>query len=124
MTDKVANTLRQTTTVASLTNIIRARNVRCNINTLQMPCFRSFPKFQETAQAQSEELVHDLSLSFNIAHREITTGYSQCLWSSPPELSQYRTICDTYETLCVDIMNMQSIDKIFTKKKSRKFTRG
>lgn len=85
-----------------------------------MPYLSSFVNFEANAQPQSTEFVHDSIPLFKVALIGIESGYRQCFRTLPTDLSQYQTLCETYELLCVDILSGQSINEIFNDLKSGK----
>jgi hypothetical protein len=92
--------------------------VHYDIDLSKIPYLSSFVNFQANAQPQSTEFVHEPILLFDIALKGIESGYRQCFRSLPADLSQHRTLCDTYHFLHVDVLGGQSIHEIINDLKS------
>jgi hypothetical protein len=75
---------------------------------------------QGNTQPQSTECVHGPIPLFDVVLKGIESGYRQCFRSIPADLSQHHTLCETYESLGVDILGGQSINEIFNDLKSGK----
>ena len=86
--------------------------MRYDIDVSKIPYLSSFVNFQANAKPQSTELVHSPIPLFDVALKGMESGYRQCFRSLTPELSQYHTLCNTYELLCVNILGGQSINEI------------
>jgi hypothetical protein len=72
----------------------------------------SLVKLQKDAQPETTEFIHGPIPLFDIALRGIESGYRQCFRSLPVNLSEYRTLCETYKFLSVDVLNHMSLDAI------------
>jgi hypothetical protein len=94
--------------------------VHYDIDVSKIPYLSSFVNFGANAQPQSTDFVHNPISLFDVALKGIESGYRQCFRALPTDLSQYKTLCETYELLCVDILSGQSIDQIFNDLKSGK----
>jgi hypothetical protein len=92
--------------------------VRYDIDVSKIPYLSSFVNFRANAQPQSTEFVHGPIPLFNIALKGVESGYRQCFRSLPADLSQHRTLCDTYDFLRIDVLGGQSINEIFNDLKS------
>jgi hypothetical protein len=92
--------------------------VSYNIEVSKIPYLSSFVNFQTNAQAQNTEFVHGPIPLFDVALKGIESGYRQCFRSLPPDLSQHRILCDTYDFLRIDVLGGQSINEIFNDLKS------
>ena len=99
---------------------IRIGNVHYDIEISKIPYLSSFVNFQENAQSQSKEFVHDPIPLFDVALKGIESGYRQRFRSLPADISQYHALCDTYDFLCADVLGGQSANEIFSDLKSCK----
>ncbi|KAE9988949.1 hypothetical protein EG327_003162 [Venturia inaequalis] len=57
---------------------------------------------------------------FDVALKGVKLGYRHCFRSLPADLSQTRTLCETYEFLCVDILGGKPITAIIDDLKAGK----
>ena len=92
--------------------VIRIGDVRYNIDVSKIPYLSSFVNFRVNVQLQSTEFVYSSIPLFDVALKEIESGYRQCFRSLPVDLSQHHTLYNTYELLCVNILDGQSINEI------------
>jgi hypothetical protein len=99
---------------------IKIGDVEYNVEVSRIPYLASFTNFQVNAQPQGAEFVHGPIPLFDVALKGIESGYRQCFRSVSAELSQYHTLCETYQFLCVDVLSGQSINEIFPDLKSGK----
>ena len=93
-----------------------------DVEVSKIPYLSTFVNFQDNAQQQqpAAEYVHSPIPLFDVALKGIEAGYRQCFRSIPADISQYHTLCETYEFLGVDILGGQSINEIFNDLKSGK----
>lgn len=99
-------------TIPSAATAIKVGDVVYNLNVSKIPYFASFVKRQKTAQQETSGFVHDQIPLFDVALRGLESGYRQCFRSLPVDLSQYRTLCETYKFLNIDVLNHMSLDAI------------
>lgn len=57
---------------------------------------------------------------FDVALKGVKLGYSHCFRSLPADISQTRTLCETYEFLCVDVLGGKPITAIIDDLKAGK----
>ncbi|EEP79559.1 geranylgeranyl pyrophosphate synthetase [Uncinocarpus reesii 1704] len=105
---------------APLMTAIQVGDVRFNVELSRIPYLASFVKFRATTQPGITEFVHGPIPLFSEALKGIEGGYRQCFRCLPPDLSQHRTLCETYDFLGVDILNGQTIREIFNELRSCK----
>ncbi|KAL2837333.1 hypothetical protein BJY01DRAFT_258390 [Aspergillus pseudoustus] len=84
-----------------------------NVDISMVPYLSSFVRLQRLAQPQRTDFVLQHIPLFEIALKGLESGYRQCFRSLRDEVSQYQTLCDTYDFLGVDVIGGQSIDNIF-----------
>jgi hypothetical protein len=98
--------------------------VHYDIEVSKIPYLSTFVNFQDNAQQQQQqqpaEYIHGPIPLFDVALKGIESGYRQCFRSIPADISQYHTLCETYEFLGVDILGGQSINDIYNDLKSGK----
>jgi len=93
------------------------------INLSKIPYLASFVSFQTkvTDNDKSQlEFVHGPIPLFDVALKGIESGYRNSFRSLTTDLSQYHTLCETYEFLCVDVLGGHSITQIISDLKSGK----
>lgn len=78
-----------------------------------IPYLSAFVKFQRLSRPQSTDFIHGNIALFDVALRGLDSGYRQCFRSLRDDISQYHTLCETYDFLGVDVLAGQSIDNIF-----------
>jgi hypothetical protein len=83
-----------------------------SLHVSKIPYLASLVKLQKDAQPETTEFIHGPIPLFDIALRGIESGYRQCFRSLPVNLSEYRTLCETYKFLSVDVLNHMSLDAI------------
>ena len=72
-----------------------------------IPYLSSFVRFQRLAQPQSTDFIHQDIPLFDIALKGLESGYRQCFRSLRNDIPQYRTLCETYDFLGVDVLGGQ-----------------
>jgi hypothetical protein len=85
-----------------------------DIDRTRIPYLSSFVSFQRKAQPDTSKLIHGPIPLIDAALKGIELGYRHCFRSIPPELSQHHILCETYDFLCVDILEGESLDDIIT----------
>ncbi|KAI9042484.1 geranylgeranyl pyrophosphate synthetase [Aspergillus affinis] len=93
-----------------------------DIDLSMIPYLRSFVDFQRRAQPQVTKFDHGAIPLFDVALKGNEIGYRHCFRSLPADLSQYYTLCGTYDFLGVDVLGQQSIDDIFVDLRACKTT--
>jgi len=86
--------------------------VSYHIDVSKIPYLESFVRLQKVTQPESTEFDHESINLFDVALKGIESGYRQCFRSLLTDLSQYRTLFQTYKFLNVDVLNRMSIDQI------------
>lgn len=92
---------------------IKIGDVPYEIDLSLIPYLTSFARFQRVAQPQATEFMHNAIPLFDTALKGVELGYRHCFRSLSAELSQYHTLCETYDFLGVDVLGGQSVDDIF-----------
>ncbi|KAE9967644.1 hypothetical protein BLS_006253 [Venturia inaequalis] len=98
--------------VQSQETAIRIGDVDYSVDVSKIPYLSHFVSFQRTAKPGSSEFVHDEIPLFDVALKGVESGYRHCFRSLPADLSQTRTLCETYEFLCVDVLGGKPITAI------------
>ncbi|BCS00013.1 uncharacterized protein AKAW2_50354S [Aspergillus luchuensis] len=101
---------------------LKIGDVLYDINLSMIPYLRSFVDFQRKAQSQVSEFDHGAIPLFDVALKGFEMGYRHCFRSLPADVSQYHTLCETYDFLGVDVLGQQSIDDIFVDLRACKTT--
>lgn len=99
---------------------VRIGDVNYSVDVLKIPYLSHFISFERNAKPGSSELVHDAIPLFDVALKGVESGYRHCFRSLPADLSQFRTLCETYEFLCVDVLGGKSITAIIDDLKAGK----
>ena len=81
-------------------------------NVSKIPYFASFVQLQKVTQPGPTEFIHEPINLFDVALQGVEMGYRQCFRSLPTDLSQYRTLFETYKFLNVDVLSGMSIDEV------------
>lgn len=91
---------------------IKIGGVEYSINLSKIPYLASFVRLQKGTNPDATEFVHGRINLFDVALKGIESGYRQCFRSLPTNLSQYRTLFETYKFLHIDILKGLSIDEV------------
>jgi hypothetical protein len=91
---------------------IRIGDVDYNIDVSKIPYLESFVRLQKDTQPQATKIIHGPINLFDVALRGVEFGYRQCFRYLPTDLSQYRTLFQTYKFLSVDVLSNLSIDQV------------
>jgi hypothetical protein len=83
-----------------------------NVNVSKISYFASFIRLQKVTQPEITEFIHKPINLFDVALKGVKMGYRQYFRSLPTDLSQYRTLFETYKFLNVDILSGMSINKV------------
>ncbi|KAJ5247882.1 hypothetical protein N7468_002865 [Penicillium chermesinum] len=87
----------------------------------KIPYLAAFVKFQRLSRPGDDlDLVHGDIALFDVALKGLESGYRQCFRCLRGNISQYHTLCETYDFLRVDVLRGQSIDTIFADLKACK----
>ena len=89
-----------------------------SISTTRMPYFASYIDFQR--QSGLGTVKHDDIPLFDAAYQGIDSGFRQCFRKLGTDLTEYSTLCDTLDFLCIDTLEGRSIDMISQDLKSGK----
>ncbi|KAF1813560.1 hypothetical protein P152DRAFT_434802 [Eremomyces bilateralis CBS 781.70] len=93
---------------------IRIGGVVYSLDVSKIQYLASFVRLQKASDPNSTELVHHGIPLFDIAVKGTESGYRSCFRSLPPEVSQYRTLCETYKFLNVDVLDGLSLNEIIS----------
>jgi len=105
-------TLQVRTTGDVLKATIRIRDINYSVHLSKIPYLASFVQLQKVTQPEATEFVHEPIDLFDVALKGVESGYRQCFRSLPTDISQYRTLFETYKFLNVDILSGLSIDEV------------
>ncbi|KAH6616883.1 geranylgeranyl pyrophosphate synthetase [Boeremia exigua] len=83
-----------------------------SIDISQIPYLSSFSSFQRKANPNEGKLAHGPIPLFDVALKGLESGYRHCFRGISADLSQYHTLCDTYELLGVDVCSGQTLDEL------------
>ncbi|OBT81558.1 hypothetical protein VE02_09545 [Pseudogymnoascus sp. 03VT05] len=83
-----------------------------DIDLSKIPYLSAFVDFQARAQPQLTEFIHGPIPLFDVALKGVESGYRHCFRALSTNLTQYHTLCNTYDFLCVDILGELTIDNI------------
>lgn len=106
--------LQSTPHQVAVKTAIRIGGVDYSLDVSKIPYLASFVKLQKDAQPETNitEFIHGPIPLFHVALKGIESGYRQCFRSLPVNLSQHRTLCETYKFLNIDVLNDMSLDAI------------
>lgn len=107
---------------ASSKTKIRIGEVMYEIEVSRIPYLSSFIRFEGKSKNQTSEFSHKSIPLFDTALKGLESGYRSCFRSLPADLSQFHTLCDTYDFLGIDVLEGQSIDDIIDRLKVGKTT--
>ena len=91
---------------------IRIGDMDYSVHLSKIPYLASFVRLQKVTQPEATKFVHEPINLFDIALKGVESGYRQCFRSLPTDLSQYRTLFETYRFLNVDVLSGLSIDGV------------
>lgn len=94
------------------TYTIKIGEVDYSVPLSKVPYFASFVQLQKEAQPDATEFIHEPIKLFDVALKGIESGYRQCFRSLPTDLSQYRTLFESYKFLNIDVLSGLSIDDV------------
>jgi hypothetical protein len=100
------------TTGDDLKTTIRIGDMDYSVNVSKIPYFASFVRLQKVTQPEATEFIHEPINLFDVALKGVEMGYRQCFRSLPTDLSQYRTLFETYKFLNVDVLSGMSINEV------------
>ncbi|KAF2270531.1 hypothetical protein CC78DRAFT_485330 [Lojkania enalia] len=100
------------TTGEDLKATIRIGGVDYSVHVSKMPYLASFVRLQRVTHPEATEFIHEPINLFDVALKGVELGYRQCFRSLPTDLSQYRTLFETYKFLEVDVLSGLSIDEV------------
>ena len=87
-----------------------------NVSKITMPYFASYLDFQnQSGQAVDK---HGEIPSFDAAYQGAESGFRQCFRALGTDLTEYNTLCDTLDFLCVDTLGGRSTDAVIQDLKS------
>ncbi|KAF2463440.1 uncharacterized protein BDR25DRAFT_329674 [Lindgomyces ingoldianus] len=99
---------------------IKIGDVDYSVHVSKIPYWASFVRLQKVTHPESTEFIHEPINLFDVALRGVESGYRQCFRSLSTNLSQYRTLFDTYKFLDVDVLGSLSIDEVIANLKGGK----
>jgi hypothetical protein len=105
-------TLQIRTTRDDLKATIRIGSMDYNVDVSKIPYLASFVRLQKVTRPDATEFIHEPINLFDVALKGVESGYRQCFRSLPTNLSQYRTLFETYKFLNVDVLSGLSIDEV------------
>ncbi|KAK6592004.1 geranylgeranyl pyrophosphate synthetase [Botrytis cinerea] len=91
---------------------IKIGGAKYDVNVSKIPYLESYTRLQKASQPQATEIIHEPINLFDVAFKGIESGYRQCFRCLSTDLSQYRTLFQTYKFLAVDILSNLSIDQV------------
>jgi hypothetical protein len=91
-----------------------------SVDVSKIPYLASFVRNQRITRPEATGFVHAPINLFDAAFKGIESGYRQCFRSLPTDLSQYRTLFETYKLLDVDILGGLFIDEVIANLKACK----
>jgi hypothetical protein len=83
-----------------------------NVDISKIPYFWAAVGFERLSPLQSVDFNHEDIALFDVALRDLESGYRECFCSLSGDISQYHTLRQTYFFLRVDVLAGQSIDDI------------
>ncbi len=89
-----------------------------NISTTSIPYFASYTGFQRHS-GQAADKHGDIPL-FDAAYRGVESGFRHCFRMLGIDLTEYNTLCNTLDLLCIDTLGGRSMDAIIQDLKSGK----
>jgi hypothetical protein len=104
--------LQMTTTGADSKTTITIGDIKYSIDASKMPYLESFIRLHKATQPQETEIIHWPISLFDVALKGVESGYRQCFRCLPTDVSQYRTLFQTYKLLEVDVLSNLSIDQV------------
>jgi hypothetical protein len=91
---------------------IRIGDMEYSVHLSKIPYLASFVQLQRITQPEATEFIHEPIDLFDVALKGVESGCRQCFRSLPTDLSQHRTLFETYKFLKVDILCGLSIDEV------------
>ncbi|KAI9849565.1 MAG: hypothetical protein M1830_007107 [Pleopsidium flavum] len=90
------------------------------VNSTHLPYFHSLQSFHHSSGQSTTPLTHSAIPLFDIAYCGVEHGCRHCIRMLGTDLSQYHTLCDTLDFLCVDVLGGRALDGIMGDLKSGK----
>ena len=84
-----------------------------SVDIIKIPYLASFVQLQKVAQPKVTEFIHEPINLFDVALKGLESGYRHCFRSLSTNLSQHRTLFETYKFLQVDVLSGLSTDEVF-----------
>ncbi|MCJ1405901.1 hypothetical protein MMC11_009132 [Xylographa trunciseda] len=109
---KLENMSSMRTTGINHKATIRIGGLDYSVDVSKIPYLASFVQLRKVTQPEGTEFIHEPINLFDVALKGIESGYRQCFRSLPIDLSQYRTLFETYKFLNVDLLSGLSIDEV------------
>ena len=81
-----------------------------SVSTAKIPYFASYLDFQCHSGQVSKK--HDKIPFFEAAHQGVEKGFRHCFRNLEPDVTSYRTLCDTLDFLCIDALGGRSVDTV------------
>jgi hypothetical protein len=102
----------KTTKGNDLKATIKIGDVDYSVPLPKIPYFASFVRLQNVTHPDATEFVHEPINLFDVALKGIESGHRQCFRSLSMDLSQYRTLFETYKFLNVDVLGGLTMDEV------------
>ena len=82
------------------------------VDVSKIPYLASFVQRQKSTRPGATKFFHEPISLFDVALKGIESGYRQCFRSLATDLSQYRTLFETYQLLNVDVLSGLSVNEV------------
>ncbi|KAI0569391.1 hypothetical protein PtrSN002B_011785 [Pyrenophora tritici-repentis] len=102
----------QTSTTSRAKTLITIGNVRYKTDVSRIPRLASLVLNSGDSSSQLTEIIHEAIPLFDVALKGIESGYRQCFRSMSSDITLYRTLCDTYDFLHVDVCKGRTLSEI------------
>ncbi|KAL9112425.1 MAG: hypothetical protein Q9227_003267 [Pyrenula ochraceoflavens] len=99
---------------------IKIGDSKYNVDLSKIPYLADFVRQQKLAKPEAAEFEHEPINLFDVALKGLQSGYRQCFRRLPTDLSQYRSLLETYNFLKVDVLNNLITDEIIANLKAGK----
>tara|TARA_R110002003_G_scaffold2519_1_gene24403 strand:+ start:461 stop:1141 length:681 start_codon:yes stop_codon:yes gene_type:complete len=103
--------MAQTNTTSSAKTPITIGNVRYEIDVSRIPLLATLALESRENSPHSSEIVHEAIPLFDVALKGIESGYRQCFRLMSCHITAYRTLCNTYDFLQVDVCRGRTLNE-------------